>query len=72
MATIYVYLLNEGTDSWRPSNAVQVGPKTYRLEPDKYDPEDEEWEFTPGTIVECEPKMFQSGETALVAVRLAG
>jgi len=33
-----------------------------------YDPEDERWEFVPGTIVECEERIFD-GASVLVAVR---
>lgn len=60
--TVYVKLLNEGSDAWRPTQAEVIKPKTYKLLPtENYDPEDEEWEFLPGTIVKCE-KQIKSGQ----------
>lgn len=52
---IYVRLLNEGADVVRPVDAIEMSSNVYKiLESNKYDQEDEEWEFTPGTIVRCE------------------
>lgn len=49
---IHVRLLDEGTDCSRPTKAVNVGKGLFRLLPTKnYDPEDERWEFLPGSIV---------------------
>lgn len=70
MPTVYVSLLDEGIDVWRPANATQVGPMTYLLEPQSYDANHERWEFLPGTIVECQHKQL-SGGMVLVAVRQA-
>jgi hypothetical protein len=49
---IYVRLLNEGTEVSRPTEAVAVGAGLFKIlaTPD-YDPEDEKWEFPPGSIV---------------------
>jgi hypothetical protein len=53
-STIYIPLLNEGTSVVRPTQAVKLGEKLYRVLPTKdYDPNDEEWEFPPGSVVEC-------------------
>ncbi len=66
---IYVALLDEGTDVWRPVPAWRVDDSTYIvLRPGWYDPEDERWEFPPGTTVICEPKTITDG-TILAAVR---
>jgi hypothetical protein len=67
---VFVRLLNEGTDVWRPTNGEVVTPSTVRLSatPD-YDSDDEQWEFLPGTVVECEQRMFQGGDIGFVAVR---
>jgi len=55
LVEIYVALLDEGTDCWRPTMGEPVGEGTYKLLPTpNYDPEDETWEFLPGTIVRCE------------------
>lgn len=52
--TIYVRLLNEGTDVLRPTTGVFVRPDAIRVEPTAgYDPDDEEWEFPPGSEVRC-------------------
>ena len=64
---VYVALLNEGTDVWRPVAAEQVGPHDFRLLDSR--PEGEEWQFSPGTVVSCEPRTFSGGATGLVAVR---
>ena len=67
MPTIYVRLLGEGTEVWRPVEAETQGNELFRLlgfvEPG------EEWEFEPGALVTAQPHVFTSGETALVAVR---
>lgn len=56
-ATIYVKLLGEGTDAWRPVAATWLGDQVYRIEESApYDREDEEWEFDPGTAVVCEER----------------
>jgi hypothetical protein len=52
--TVYVALLNEGTDVWRPTLARHVEGDLYELlaTPD-YDEDDEEWQFVPLSIVQC-------------------
>jgi len=68
---IYVGLLDEGVDVWRPVHAKKVGPDTYYI-PDHYDPsaDAETWEFPPGSTVVCEPRKTSDG-IILAAVRLA-
>ena len=66
---IYIPLLNEGTDVWRPAYGLQVGEQTYVvLLSSDYDPEDEEWEFPPGNIVVCKKKVLLGAEGG-VAIR---
>ena len=68
MTRVYVRLLGEGTEVHRPVPATPVGAGTVLLlEPEGYDPEDEEWEFTPGTVVRVERRALE-GVDALVAV----
>ena len=55
--TIYMPLLNEGTEVWRPVSAVKRVDGTYLVLGTV--PEDEEWMFGPGTVVHCQPKKFQ-------------
>lgn len=65
---IYVQLLNEGTVVFRPAPATPVGPNVVKiLQPDDYDPEDEEWEFKPGATVRVRSRIL-SGDEELVAV----
>jgi hypothetical protein len=71
MATIYVRLLDEGTDVFRPSAAVALGGDVYELlRPESYDPEDERWEFEPGSRVHALPRQGAEGEY-LIAASLA-
>ena len=65
--SLYVPLLNEGTDVLRPATGVFVGPDVIRVEsPDDYDPETEEWEFPPGSEVRGVAE-FRGGRQILVA-----
>ncbi len=60
---IYVALLDEGVDVWRPAPAHQIGAQTYViLRPDDYDADDETWEFPPGTIVRCATRKITDGD----------
>jgi hypothetical protein len=73
-ATIYVRLLGEGTDVWRPVPASRLIGTTnvFRLgEPYGYAPEIDTFEFLPGSLVECELKRFADGGDGLVALALA-
>jgi hypothetical protein len=62
---VYVALHDEGTAVWRPVMAEPLGSSLFRLVGPV--PEDEVWEFPPGTIVRCEVRNFNSG-AALIAV----
>ena len=69
---IYVYLLEEGTDVWRPVHAVDLGNSIFRILSVNEDPEDEEWEFSTGDAVYCEPRLLGGSggpHECLVAVR---
>ena len=52
-ATIFVRLLDEGVDVWRPVPARRLSEATYRLSEAPV-PEDEVWSFQPGDIVVAE------------------
>lgn len=67
--TIYVELLDEGVDVWRPVEATVEADGTFRL-PDQA-PMDEAWRFPPGSFVRCQQKLLSDGE-ALVASELVG
>jgi hypothetical protein len=69
--TIYVRLLDEGTPTSRPTKAVEVGLDSFKLlATPNYDPEDEHWEFLPGSVVRCEAREHD-GERYLLAVGLS-
>jgi hypothetical protein len=69
---VYVRLLGEGTVVFRPTPAVPLGAGTVKLlAPSDYDPDDEDWEFKPGSIVQVEPRTLE-GEAAYLAVTLSG
>ncbi len=65
--TIYVRLLDEGTDVWRPVRASRVGSSTYEITRQPV-PQDEVWSFQPGDIVVVEPHRT---DPELIAVALA-
>jgi hypothetical protein len=65
---IYIYLLDEGVDVWRPTEGEEVADMIFKVLPTpNYDPEDEHWAYPPGTLVRCAYET-QSGEKILVAV----
>jgi hypothetical protein len=69
---VHVQLLSEGTVCFRPVPAMHLGGNVFQLgHPDWYDPVDEEWEFLPGAIVECEVRGGES-ESIVVAIREHG
>jgi hypothetical protein len=70
---VYVRLLDEGTDVWRPARATALPDGSFRLlEPEGYDPAAETWEFPPSTKVRCVTRKFTDADEGLVAVALAG
>ena len=49
---LHVRLRDEGTDCSRPTRGISVGNGLFKLLPTKdYDPDDEHWEFLPGSLV---------------------
>ena len=62
---VFVRLLHEGTDVWRPVKATQVSDGLYQLT-GKQESEDR-WEFGPGSLVRCALKTFSDGASGLVA-----
>jgi hypothetical protein len=62
---IYVSLLDEGVDVWRPVRAERLGGNVYRILSQPYDREVEAWQFEPGDEVVCE--MVASSEGQILA-----
>ncbi|HNC38079.1 MAG TPA: hypothetical protein PK492_01875 [Chitinophagaceae bacterium] len=66
---IYIQLLEEGTKVYRPVPSFQIEDNLYEVGGfEIYDPEDEVWEFTPGTYVLVVEKNLD-GENVLVAIQ---
>ncbi len=70
--TIYINLPEEGSPTRRPTQATDLGNGFFHVlaTPD-YNPEDEVWEFPPGSIVQCEKKLHK-GQEYFLAVKKAG
>ena len=59
--TIYVRLLEEAVDVWRPVSAAILGEGRYRIISEPPDPENEKWEFQFGDVVHCIEKELMDG-----------
>ena len=59
MTQIYVPLLDEGTDVWRPASAEHIKDDIYRIAGDA--PEDEHWKFSSGQLVRCRQQNLSDG-----------
>lgn len=66
--TIFVALLDEGIDVWRPVHARPLDGGLYRIVGVDADTSDETWQFPVGAIVTCEHKQFADGESGMTAV----
>jgi len=70
MRTIYIRLLEEGTEVLRPTEAEELGDGLFKLLPTpNYDPQDEHWEFGPGSVVRGVFRKVE-GDAVLVAVNV--
>ena len=65
---IYVSLLDEAVEVWRPVLAAHIDGNVYRIVAQPYDRSIESWEFEPGDIVVCET-IKRENESVLAAVR---
>lgn len=63
---IYVALVGEGSPVWRAVPAEEVAEGEFVLGGAM--PENERWEFVPGTCVRCVERTFSDGSRGLVAV----
>jgi hypothetical protein len=64
--TIYIELLDEGVEVWRPVKAERRQDGLFRLLSGPPD-ETEAWKFPKGSVVRCEEKTFSGGNKGLVA-----
>lgn len=51
---IYVRLIGESVDVWRPVEAEPLEDRVFRIAIQEYDENTEVWEFPPGARVLCE------------------
>jgi len=65
---IFVALIGEGVDVWRPVQAESLGGRLYRIATVNPDPQAERWQFVRGDVVRCEPREFSGGTRGLVAM----
>ncbi len=59
--TIYVYLLDEGVEVWRPVSAERVGDDVYRITDAQSNDDTETWEFKTGETVRCKERDLSGG-----------
>jgi hypothetical protein len=62
---IFVSLLDEAVDVWRPVSAERVHDDIYRIVDQPYDRDIERWQFEPGDQVACE--LVDSDEGRILA-----
>lgn len=67
--TIYMPLIGEGTECWRPVRATPISDEIFRVV-DRI-PADGSWAFAPESRVRCRNHVFTNGETGLVAFQYA-
>jgi len=60
---ICIEMLDEGSSCFRQVPATKLSANTYLVHgEDLHDPDDEEWEFLPGTIVRVEEKVLRNAD----------
>jgi hypothetical protein len=64
---IYVALLDEAVDVWRPVDATHLGADRYRILTPNETSGDERWEFEQGALVKWRACTFADGTVGLVA-----
>lgn len=62
---IFVSLLDEQVDVWRPVQAERVHDDVYKIADQPYDREVETWQFEPGNEVVCE--LIESSKGRILA-----
>lgn len=67
--TIYMPLVSEGTDCWRPVRAVQIDADIFEVAEEV--PETESWAFAAFSRVRCRDKVFADGQVGQVVFAYA-
>ena len=68
LVQIYIALLDEGVDVWRPVQAEHLSGNVYRILRQSYDRTVESWQFEPRDVVLCE-RVESGGGRILAATR---
>lgn len=70
--TIYIKLLDEGVNAWRPTKGIAVKDLICKLLPtNDYDPSQETWEFLPGSVVRYEMQKHRNNENVFEEILVA-
>lgn len=64
---IYVRLIDENAMVWRPVSAIHIKAHIFKIDSSTLIPNLENWEFQPGTLVQCTLSVFQDGTIGLIA-----
>ncbi len=72
MVTIFVALIGEGVDVWRPVQAAPLGLGRFRIVGVDGDTSGETWQFAVGTVVKGEKRLFADGSIGVVATEQVG
>jgi hypothetical protein len=66
--TVFVKILDEGTEVWRPVTARKIEKNVYELNDPLAASMDESWEFPNGCFVVCEKRQFESDGKAIFSL----
>ena len=70
--TTEIYIQLPEDEAARPTQGRMIADNIYEVLPTPdYDPEDEDWEFVPGTIVRCDERDFR-GKKYVLAIEKVG
>ena len=66
---IYVLLLNEESEVWRPVEALKLGKNFCQIISPNPEPDVEKWQFNKGDKVLCSQKTFSDGKSGVIAIK---
>ena len=67
--TIYIPLLNEGINVWRPVQAKEIGSNVFEIV-SVNDDTDEEWQFNHGERVKCTYQELSEGKRLVATEKI--
>lgn len=69
VVTVWMPLLNEGVDVWRPVEAEAMPSGWYRIKSVNEQPLNEKWAFGTGDVVVCQDRQLSEGQRLIVVGR---